>query len=158
MYGLAMSGLAAGMGGCTVASFDFSRGTSTAATPSAPPLPPTPEPAAEPDTGTYTPPSAHAQQAARATPTPPRQAEAAAPPSTYQPPAQPQRLLPAARAARAPDIPPEPAEPDPEVMTTQRAREQCWMASENTKFARNLDQKVKWVEKCVNDKLRAAGQ
>jgi hypothetical protein len=67
--------------------------------------------------------------------------------------------LPAGRAARTPVVPP-PAEAEAEVeaMTTQRAREQCWMASENTKFARNLDQKVKYVEKCVNDKMRAAGQ
>jgi hypothetical protein len=68
--------------------------------------------------------------------------------------------LPAARAARATAAPPDPPaeEAEVEVMTTQRAREQCWMASENTKFARNLDQKVKYVEKCVNDKMRAAGQ
>ena len=79
----------------------------------------------------------------------------------YQPPPAVQRSpqqLPAGRAARTPVVPEPAAEAEPDVLTTQRAREQCWMASERTKFARNLDQKVKWVEKCVNDKMRTAGQ
>jgi hypothetical protein len=150
---LAGIGLAAWLGGCAVGSFDLGRGSSTASVPSGPP------PAAEPHPGTYTPPPVHSARTP-SQPAPPQQ-EAAAPPATYQPPAAQQtpQQLPAARAARATAAPPDPpVEAEEEVMTTQRAREQCWMASESTKFARNLDQKVKYVEKCVNDKMRAAGQ
>ena len=157
---LAGIGLAAWLGGCTVGSFDFGRGS----TASAPPSPsPAAEPAAEPGPGTYTPPpvrGAHLPPPQQAAQTPP-------PPATYQPPAyqpppaqqQTTQQLPAGRAARTPVVPPAPpAEADPDVMTTQRARELCWMASENTKFKSNLDQKVKYVEKCVDDKMRTAGQ
>ena len=152
----AVLGLAAWLGGCAVGSFDLGRGTSTA---SAPPAPaPMAGPGAEPNPGTYTPPPTHAAHAP-----PPQQPTQAAPdPATYQPPPAAQQTpqqLPAGRAARTPVIPAESAaEAEPDVLTTQRAREQCWMASESTKFARNLDQKVKWVEKCVNGKMRTVGQ
>jgi hypothetical protein len=167
---LAGLGLAVWLGGCAVGSFYLGRGTSTA---SAPPNPAA-EPAATPAPGGYTPPQAHTAQVPAPHSSPPQAAapqqdsQATAPSATYQPPAyqqqqpaqqQPPQQLPAGRAARTPAVPPPAeAEAEQEAMTTQRAREQCWMASENTKFARNLDQKVKYVEKCVNDKMRAAGQ
>jgi hypothetical protein len=152
--------LATWLGGCAVGSFDLGRGTTTA---SAPPSPaPTAEPVAEPNPGTYTPtpvqpshnppPQSPAQQQAT---------QAASGQATSQPPTASQQTpqqLPAGRAARTPVIPEPVAEAESDVLTTQKAREQCWMASESTKFARNLDQKVKWVEKCVNDKMRTAGQ
>jgi hypothetical protein len=152
---LAGLGLAAWLGGCAVGSFDLGRGTSTASTPPGPAV----TPAAEPAPGGYTPPQAHTAQVPAPQAAPQQDNPATPPPSTYQPPAAQQatQQLPAGRAARTPVVPPE-AEAEPDVMTTQRAREQCWMASESTKFARNLDQKVKYVEKCVNDKMRAAGQ
>lgn len=159
---LAGIGLAAWLGGCTVGSFDFGRGTTASAPPS-----PAAEPATEPGPGTYTPAPVRGTQLPppQSAPYPPPQqaAQTPPPPATYQPPAyQPppvQQQLPAARAARATAVPSAPPpEPDAEVMTTQRARELCWMASENTKFKSNLDQKVKYVEKCVDDKMRTAGQ
>ena len=128
---------------------------------------PVAEPAPVTSPGGYTPPQAHTAQvpAPQTAPyPPPQQANQGAPPLANEPPSyqsptpQASQQLPAGRAARTPAVPP-PAEAEAEdVMTTQRAREQCWMASESTKFARNLDQKVKYVEKCVNDKMRAAGQ
>ncbi|MGZ5842302.1 MAG: hypothetical protein ACXWJ8_10245 [Xanthobacteraceae bacterium] len=44
-------------------------------------------------------------------------------------------------------------------MTTTRAREVCWMETEeNAKLKRDMDAKIKFVEKCVDQKMRAAGQ
>jgi len=145
---LAGIGFGLWLGGCTVGSFDLSRMSTSS--PSQNP-PPAVEPATAPPGG-----------ASAA----PHQAPATEPPSqTYQPPVyqppprQTSRPLPAARAERTPDTPPPaPAQPEPDVLTMQSAREQCWMASENTKFKNNLDLKVKFVEKCVADKMRSAGQ
>lgn len=42
-------------------------------------------------------------------------------------------------------------------MTVYRARELCWMSSEANKTTRTVDQKVAFVQKCVDDKLRSVG-
>jgi hypothetical protein len=59
---------------------------------------------------------------------------------------------PAGRAARAPATPPAPPADD-QPMTITRAREQCWMLAE-TQRARDVDSRVKFVEKCVQDKMK----
>jgi len=71
-----------------------------------------------------------------------------APPATTAP-AAPAPVT-AARAARAPTPPPE---PDEEPMTITRAREQCWMQAEHQR-QRDIDARVKFVEKCVAEKMK----
>jgi hypothetical protein len=70
--------------------------------------------------------------------------------------AAPTRPVPAGRAARAPDpAPAAPASSDDGPMTVNKAREQCWMKSESNNAIRNdLDKKVKFVEQCVNEKMK----
>jgi hypothetical protein len=69
------------------------------------------------------------------------------PPSAASPPPQP-----AGRAARAPTVPQAaPAGDGP--MTVTRARELCWMLAERER-ARDIDTRVKFVERCVNDKMK----
>ena len=65
--------------------------------------------------------------------------------------ASPPPLPAAGRAARAAQAPP------PEPMTRTRANEQCWMESENAPAARKLtlDQKAKFVETCVDRRMKA---
>jgi hypothetical protein len=93
------------------------------------------------------------QAAPAAEPAPAPQAEAAKPAA----PARASRSQPAGRAARAPDVPAEPASTDDGPMTVTKAREQCWMMSENDKAARgDLDKKVKFVEACVDKKMNAS--
>jgi hypothetical protein len=73
-----------------------------------------------------------------------------------------QQPPPARRAARAPATPP----PDPDddsaaqPMTTTRARELCWMATEDTKnkVKRDMDAKIKFVEKCVDERMKNAAR
>ena len=38
--------------------------------------------------------------------------------------------------------------------STEMARGQCWMKYENTKAARNLDEKIKLVDQCIEEKKR----
>jgi hypothetical protein len=38
--------------------------------------------------------------------------------------------------------------------STEMARGQCWMKYENTKAARNLDEKIKLVDQCMEEKKR----
>jgi hypothetical protein len=41
-------------------------------------------------------------------------------------------------------------------MTVTRARELCWMAQETAKVRRDLDTRLKLVEKCVDEKMKSA--
>jgi hypothetical protein len=67
----------------------------------------------------------------------------------------PTRQAPAGRAARAPEPAASPASGDDGPMTVNKAREECWMKSESNNAIRNdLDKKVKFVEQCVNDKMK----
>jgi hypothetical protein len=94
-----------------------------------------------------------AQAVPAAEPAPAAQAEAPKPAA----PARASRGQAAGRAARAPDVPAEPASSDDGPMTVTKAREQCWMMSENDKAARgDLDKKVKFVEACVDRKMNAS--
>jgi len=43
-------------------------------------------------------------------------------------------------------------------MTIYRARELCWMSTEANKATRTVDQKVQFVQKCVDEKMRAAAR
>lgn len=38
--------------------------------------------------------------------------------------------------------------------STEMARGQCWMKFENTKAARNLDEKMKLVDQCMDEKKK----
>jgi len=80
-----------------------------------------------------------------ATPEPPPQTAAAPPPS--HPPA------PAGRAAQgAPAAPPAPARQA--ALTPEEAKGKCWMKYENDRRAKSIDERLKLVEKCVDDTLR----
>jgi hypothetical protein len=59
-------------------------------------------------------------------------------------PAPPAPAQPAGPAAAAPA----PAEP----LTTQKAREQCWMKFENDRKAKDLDTRARLVEQCVAER------
>jgi hypothetical protein len=37
----------------------------------------------------------------------------------------------------------------------QQARAECWMKTESDRAARDIDRRVKLVEKCVDDKMKA---
>lgn len=122
-----------------------------------------PEPQETPESRTAAIPSA------RATPlpppaAPPQQAAASSSPAlapSSGPAAPAARQQSARRGRRTPPAPPpqEAAATDSEPMTTTRARELCWMATEeNAKLKRDMDAKIRFVEKCVDQKLRAAGQ
>ena len=49
--------------------------------------------------------------------------------------------------------PPKPAEPP---MTHTRAAEQCWMATEKGAASMSLDKRADAVDKCIQDKMKAA--
>lgn len=99
---------------------------------------------------------AAAQAAPPAEPAPAAQADATPAPKPAAP-ARTSRNAPAGRAARAPDVSAEPPSSDDGPMTVTKAREQCWMLSENDKAARaDLDKKVKFVEACVDKKMNAS--
>jgi hypothetical protein len=159
---LALSVTATWLGGCAIGGFDLS-GSSA----SNPPPVPAAEPASAPAVANIPPPQPVTQSAAvqpapqtaaiqpppQAAPTPP-----APQPAVAQSTAPAPRQLPAGRGARTPPTPP-PQEADSEPMTTTRAREVCWMETEeNAKLKRDMDAKIKFVEKCVDQKMRAAGQ
>ena len=52
-----------------------------------------------------------------------------------------------------------PAEPvvDSEPMTHSRAARECWMKTEKTSAHADLDKRADLVNKCIDDKLKAAG-
>ncbi|HXZ22439.1 MAG TPA: hypothetical protein VEH78_06715 [Pseudolabrys sp.] len=51
--------------------------------------------------------------------------------------------------------PAEPAE-EPEPMTHTRAARECWMKTEKGSARENLDKRAEIVNKCIEDKMRAA--
>ena len=65
---------------------------------------------------------------------------------------------PAGRASRgAPPPPPaqQAAPPAPQVaLTPEEVKAQCWMKYENDRRAKNIDERLKLVEKCVDDTMR----
>jgi len=52
-----------------------------------------------------------------------------------------------------------PAEPvaDSEPMTHSRAARECWMKTEKTNAHADLDKRADLVNKCIDDKMKAAG-
>lgn len=52
-----------------------------------------------------------------------------------------------------------PAEPaaDPEPMTRARAARECWMRTEKASVHEDLDKRADLVNKCIDEKLKAAG-
>jgi hypothetical protein len=52
-----------------------------------------------------------------------------------------------------------PAEPvaDSEPMTHSRAAKECWMKTEKTSAHADLDKRADLVNKCIDDKMKAAG-
>jgi hypothetical protein len=59
----------------------------------------------------------------------------------------------AAHAAAPAAVPPPPKPTTQEAM--QQARAECWMKTESDRAARDIDRRVKLVEKCVDDKMTA---
>ena len=64
--------------------------------------------------------------------------------------------------AAKPDTPPaQTARPaaadDPEPMTHARAARECWMRTEKANPHQDLDKRADIVNKCIDDKLKAAG-
>lgn len=65
--------------------------------------------------------------------------------------------------AAKPDTPPaQTARPgsaadDPEPMTRARAARECWMRTEKANPHQDLDKRADIVNKCIDDKLKAAG-
>jgi hypothetical protein len=75
---------------------------------------------------------------------------AAAPP----PPPQSAAPPPAGRPAQAaPAAPPPPAKQA--ALTPEEAKGKCWMRYENDRRAKSIDERLKLVEKCVDDTLRS---
>ncbi len=50
-----------------------------------------------------------------------------------------------------------PAEPAPQALTESKAAEECWMETEHGAKSLPLDKRSKVVDKCVKDKMNAAG-
>ncbi|MGZ3409339.1 MAG: hypothetical protein ACXU80_03150 [Xanthobacteraceae bacterium] len=154
---LALSVTATWLGGCAIGGFDLSGSPTSSAPPEPVPAVATAPPAPEP-------PQPMTQSAAmRPAPQPaaiqPQSHAEAMPPAPQPAVAQSSRQLPAGRGARTPPTPPPQEAVDQGPMTTTRAREVCWMETEeNAKLQRDMDAKIKFVEKCVDQKMRAAGQ
>src|SRR6185295_4889932 len=62
-------------------------------------------------------------------------------------------LAPAAQPA-TPQVAAAPAAPPPEQVTPEKAKADCWMKYEGDKKIKNIDARLKLVEKCVDDTLR----
>jgi hypothetical protein len=71
-------------------------------------------------------------------------ATAPPPPASAPPPAQ--------SAAPPPSSPPPPTRQA--ALTPEEAKGQCWMKYENDRRAKSIDDRLKLVEKCVDDTLR----
>lgn len=82
-----------------------------------------------------------------------------APAQTAAPAAQPPAQIAAGPGAPHPFPAARAASDDDGPFTITRAREQCWMKAENNSAVRtDLDKKVRFVEKCVDEKMKAEGQ
>jgi hypothetical protein len=82
--------------------------------------------------------------------TPEPQIAAAPPAAQPSPPAPP---APAGRATQtAPAAPPPPAKQA--ALTPEEAKGKCWMRYENDRRAKSIDERLKLVEKCVDDTMR----
>jgi type IV secretory pathway VirB10-like protein len=95
-----------------------------------------------------------ADLSAAAPPPEPQVIEAEPPP----PPAPPGRTksaaAPASRAKQAAPAAPSPPATVQAALTPEEAKGKCWMRYENDKRAKNIDDRLKLVEKCVDDTMR----
>ena len=71
-------------------------------------------------------------------------APAATAPTAAPPPAQ----------STAPPPAPAPAAAKQAALTPEQAKGQCWMKYENDRRAKSIDERLKLVEKCVDDTMR----
>ena len=60
----------------------------------------------------------------------------------------------AAPPAQSAAPPPAPAPAKQAALTPEEAKGQCWMKYENDRRAKNIDERLKLVEKCVDDTMR----
>jgi hypothetical protein len=67
------------------------------------------------------------------------------------------RAEPAASKPEAPTQAVRPAAGDGEPMTHARAARECWMRTEKANPHQDLDKRADVVNKCIDDKLKAAG-
>ena len=58
--------------------------------------------------------------------------------------------------AQAASAPPPAAEPGPDALT--QARVDCWMKVEHQKGMRNIDKRIAFVDKCVDDAVKSQAQ
>jgi len=75
---------------------------------------------------------------------------------------KPQATSPELAASKPEAPPPQVARPaaatgDPEPMTRARAARECWMRTEKANPHQDLDKRADVVNKCIDDKLKAAG-
>ena len=56
----------------------------------------------------------------------------------------------------APGKPADPAKPPEPPMTKSRAAQECWMKTEKGSASANLDKRADTVNKCIDEKLKAA--
>ena len=61
---------------------------------------------------------------------------------------------PSPAAAPPPAQSPAPAPAKQAALTPEEAKGQCWMKYENDRRAKNIDERLKLVEKCVDDTMR----
>ena len=61
---------------------------------------------------------------------------------------------PAQSSATPPAPAPAPAPAKQAALTPEQAKGQCWMKYENDRRAKSIDERLKLVEKCVDDTLR----
>ena len=57
-------------------------------------------------------------------------------------------------ASAAPAQAPAPAPAKQAALTPEQAKGQCWMKYENDRRAKSIDERLKLVEKCVDDTMR----
>jgi hypothetical protein len=61
---------------------------------------------------------------------------------------------PSAAASPAQSAAPPPAPAQQAALTPEEAKSQCWMKYENDRRAKGIDERLKLVEKCVDDTMR----
>jgi hypothetical protein len=90
-----------------------------------------------------------------AAPPPPEPQAAEAPPPASAPPSRTKSAAaPAGRASQGAPAAPPPPPARQAALTPEEVKAQCWMKYENDKHVKNIDDRLKLVEKCVDDTSR----
>lgn len=79
-----------------------------------------------------------------------RDAAASSSASSSAAPSVPARAAPAGRSAQGAAMP----QPTPQVTTPEQINADCWMLAEANKKLRDLDQRLKFVDKCVEERTK----